>query len=52
MTHAIELIFRTDLSQVISPREVSDLLDVARDKGLRLRTDKVEAMLQVLDQQQ
>ena len=38
--------------QSIPPREVSDLLDVALDKGLRLRTDKVEAMLQELDQQQ
>ena len=38
--------------QAIPPREVSDLLEVAADKGLRLRTDKVEAMLQELDERE
>ncbi len=34
--------------QVVPAREVSDLLDIASDKGLRLRTDVMEAMLQEL----
>ncbi|GAX76039.1 hypothetical protein CEUSTIGMA_g3482.t1 [Chlamydomonas eustigma] len=38
-----------ELNGAIPPREVSDLLEVARDKGVRMRTDAVEAMLQELD---